>query len=1039
MATPNTLPRPGVKVFTEFRNVTPTLVTPQMPACVMGVAKEIVEAVLNDGTLNSDALLALPARVEFPFVSTPFQYTTLGGLTLQLRVNNGPTQTITFPAAPANPTVEEVKAYIDSLAIVGLLVDIETSGAQKRIVLRTVATGPFASLAVVGGTSLTVLNLRGASYTEVGRGGYNNYFKANFGLPNYPDPRDNLEELTIDYETVRVFMATGGGAFFEVDRDGTFLRGATAAVTVVDDGDGDNLSPYLSFVSQNFTDGPAVLTGTVDWTTLAYPGDFGVLTLQVLIDGTAVVVTFASPADAAAAIAALNTQLSAAVPGTTAVLNGSNQPVITSPTSGPGSSVEIGGTGTINEATIGLAIGSYAAGRRSRARHQGSVDLTGITYGAGGPFAGAGLSLIMSFDGEAEQTLIIDSSVANAAALVTAINAKWQVPSGQPVASLNGGNQLVLRSPNTQGGDESVIRISALSTALATLGLTAGRYAGNPYAPEIGDEVYGDGVRLGTITEVAPAGQVARLRLDTEFLLTRTWVNFYIRALSLLGPQSATRPSSDVYVDASSGEVLVKHELFRSPAGIPTAAVDLGLYLGFTALRRDVSAAGANANLLRIGDLTVLEDQLSPVNPENPLGLGMYFAMLNAPGLESFGLGVGEASDDEVFGTLDAWAEAFEFIESKDVYAIAPLTHATEVADLADAHVTAMSDPEIGLERCVFFNPTRPTRNANTLIGSGSLGNSTGGVSTFDTGLANLPALLAAAGFPAPPYDIDDRIFLRLDDDTNNYLVVSVSGSIVTVSTGALAAGTSEDNADGFYFDGASPAFATAIVDRPFSIFVRGAPLANLTEEAIAYAAVPQGYRNRRMIFVTPDQARATIDGLEQAIDGFYICAALAGRTASKNPSDPLTEVGIRGFTGLIGATDRYGEIQYRIMDGGGLWNMFHEATGQPIKTRHQLTSDMTTIETREFSILTALDFVAKFYRAGLRNFIGRQNITANLLSSLSTTCEGLNNFLTSQGVLATCKTQRLVQDSAQPDAVLVDLLCGVLYPCNEIKVTLIV
>ena len=67
-----------------------------------------------------------------------------------------------------------------------------------------------------------------------------------------------------------------------------------------------------------------------------------------------------------------------------------------------------------------------------------------------------------------------------------------------------------------------------------------------------------------------------------------------------------------------------------------------------------MSAAGTNSYLLRIGDLTTLETQLSPINPENPLGLGMYFALLNAPGLETAGLGIGESSVDEPFGTLSA-------------------------------------------------------------------------------------------------------------------------------------------------------------------------------------------------------------------------------------------------------------------------------------------------------------------------------------------------------------------------------------------------
>jgi hypothetical protein len=924
MATP-TLPRPGVKVFTEFRTVSPNLIIPQMPACVIGVAKEIVEAVLNDGSLNSSALLSLPARIEFPYVTSA--YTALGTQTLLISVNNGPTRTLTFPGT--NPTVAEVKAYIDGLAITGLAVDIEEKGTQSRIVLRTNTSGDFASIAVMSGTALTTLDLPGAGYKAVGRGGYNNYFAANIGLPSYPDPRSNLDELDIDYSTVRVFAATGGGLFVEVKSDESFLRGATAAVTVFDDGDGDNVSPYMTFAGQDFTTAAA-----------------------------AAVVT-------------------------------------------------------------------------------GTADMTAITYGAAGDFDPQ-LSLIMSVDGGPEQTLLLTSSLANAAAVVAAINALWEVPSGAPVASLSG-NFLRLTSQNTNGGRESTIRISSSSTALSVLGLTAALTEGSPQPPAVGDEVWVDGVRVGLITEVAPAGVATRLRLDVESLLTFTGVNFTIRALGLAGAQTSTRPSADLVVDSQSGEVLVKAGLFRTPAGVPTLAASYGLYLGFTAVRRDVSAAGSNATILRIGSLTDLEAQLSPINPENPLGLGMYFAMLNATGIETQGIGVSEISDDEPYGTVTAWAEAFEFVESKDVYAIAPLTHDMTVADLADAHVTAMSDPEAALERMVFFNPSRPSRQANTLVASGSLGNSTGGVSTFDTGIANLPALLAAAGFPAPPYDIDDRVVLKLDDDTNNYLVTGVAGSIVTVSTGALAAGTDEDNTDGYYFDGASPAFADPIVDRPFTVFVRGAELANLTEEAIAYAAIPQGYENRRMVFTTPDKAKATIDGLEQIIEGFYVCAALAGKTSSKLPQDPLTEVGIRGFTGVVGATDRYGEIQYRIMDGGGLWSMYQEAAGQSIKTRHQLTSDMSSIERREFSILTALDFGAKFIRASLRNFIGRFNLTTNVQDAISVNMEAITSFLVTNGVFRSFRVTRMAQSEDSPDRLLLDCAVGVWYPLNEIYATLVV
>ena len=892
-------------------------------------------------------------------------------------------------------------------------------------------------LEISGGTAIPApLSTIAVGQKTVGRDNYNNFFQFLASINDYPDPRSNLAELDIDFDTVRVFLDLGGGNFAEVLRTESFLRGAASAVTVVDDGDGDNLSPFIEMAAEDFTDASAVLTGTVDWTGLTYPGDFGVLTLDVEIDGTPVTVTWASPVDENAAIATLNTQLDAAVSGTTAVLVG-GFPVITSPTTGPGSSVEIFGTGTISNATIGLANGAFAQGSPATARASGDVDLSGLTYGAAGDFDPA-LQLILSVDGGDFQTIVLDSSLADENAVVTAINA----PFVGTVASLDDANQLVLTSLNAFGGEESVVRVDPNSTALTTLGLdTAGGsffstevVSGTPYAPDVGDQVVVDGVTIGTITEVASGGNLNRLRLDTELLLTFTGTQWIINALGLdNSAATALRPSSNLQVDPDSGAIVIKHEQVRDAAGNVTAANRL-VYVGYNALRLDVSPAGEGFNLLRFGDLTTLQTDLSPVDTQNPLALGLFFALLNAPGLEVTGVGVSDVSDTEPDGTLVAYTEAFEFLESKDVYAVAPMTHDLNVGRVAQLHVNEMSDPENAGERVTFLNPDKPTRNANTLIASGATANSTGGVSTIDTGVANLPALVAAAGLGAGPYTISDNLFIELENDTNAYLITSISGSVVTVSTGVLAG-----NDDAFYFEGGPPAFAAAIVDRPFTVAIRGAVLANLTEEAIAYAAIAQGFADRRVVATTPDTAIATIDGLSQAIEGYYIAAALCGLTSSKNPQDPLTNVDITGFDGLIGATDRYGEAQYKIMDGGGLWSTFQPVDGQPITTRHQLATDMSTIEKREFSITTAVDFAAKFIRNGLRNFIGRFNITGQVQDSISITLDGLGAFLVSQGVFSSFTVNRIAQSETQPDRLEIDVTVGILYPLNEIQLRLII
>jgi hypothetical protein len=1039
-----TIPKPGVKVIQEFQAVSPTIAVPTLPACILGVANQVVEAVDDTGALGSDALLALPARLFTPFTST--LYTALDTKTLIFRVNNGAAQTVTFdtgadvPSGGADLSPAEVAADITAAEIPGIVAEVEDDGSLARVSIRTTSTGQFASLEVTGGTGVpTPLSTLSVGQKEVGADAYNNFFKLLFGVADYPDPRDNLDELTIDYETVRVFVDLGAGSFKEVLRTETFLQGDTSAVTVVDDGDGDNLSPFLAFASAGFTDAAASVTGVVDWSTLTggIGGDWGVLILEVVIDGTPITITFADPADETAAIGQLNTQLDAGLAGTTAVLNGSDQPVITSPTTGTGSSVLILGTGTISNATIGLAAGAYGAGSPSNGRGYGTVVLSGLTYGPAGTFDPA-LLLRLSVDGGTYQDVTLDSGMADELALIAEINGVM----GATVASITADGFLVLTSPDANGGAESTVRVDPASTALTVLGLdvpggsfeTVNSVSGNPFAPEVGDTVWVDGILLGEITEVASGGNVDRLRMDSEQLLTFTGAQWYIQAKDLDNePSTATRPSSDLQVDGTTGAVVVKHELIRDAAGAVTTAIK-NAYLGYTALRLDVGPRGEDFTLLRFGSTTELEDALAPIDTQNPLGLGLFFALLNAPGLEVTGAGVPENSETEPDGTLTGYTETFEFLESKDVYAMAPLTHDLNVGAVAELHVDEMSDPENGLERVVFLNPDRPTRNANTLIASGATGNSTGAVSTFDTGVANLPALLAAAGLGAGPYTIADDLFLEMENDTDKYLILSVSGSVVTVNAIALVG-----NDDDFYYEDGAPAFPDPIVDRPFTVAVRGAVVANLTEEAIAYAALAQGFANRRVVMTTPDQAKASIDGLEQIIDGYYMNAALAGLTSSKNPQDPLTNVDITGFTGVIGGTDRYGEAQLKIMDGGGLWNIFQEADGQPIRTRHQLTTDMSSVQVREFSITTAVDFVAKFVRGGLRNFIGRFNITTNVQDAISITLDGLGAFMISQGVLSSFTVNRIAQSETQPDKLEIDVTLGVLFPLNEIQVRLII
>jgi hypothetical protein len=151
-------------------------------------------------------------------------------------------------------------------------------------------------------------------------------------------------------------------------------------------------------------------------------------------------------------------------------------------------------------------------------------------------------------------------------------------------------------------------------------------------------------------------------------------------------------------VDENTGTLRVKGEQYRETDGDAVTAGPLAMYLAYTALRRDVSPDSTDFTLLSYGSTTTLADELGPLDTQNPLGFGMYIALLNATGFVVKGLGVSAASDTEPDGTLSAYVEAFEFLESKDVYAIVPLTHDSTVGQIAQAHVDAMSEPDQAME-----------------------------------------------------------------------------------------------------------------------------------------------------------------------------------------------------------------------------------------------------------------------------------------------------------------------------------------------------
>jgi len=124
-------------------------------------------------------------------------------------------------------------------------------------------------------------------------------------------------------------------------------------------------------------------------------------------------------------------------------------------------------------------------------------------------------------------------------------------------------------------------------------------------------------------------------------------------------------------------------------------------------------------------------------------------------------------------------------------------------------------------------------------------------------------------------------------------------------------------------------------------------------------------------------------------------------------------------------------------MAAGGTYIVVQDTPTAPLIARMALTTDMTSVETRTDSITKVVDFTAKFLRRMLRSFIGRFNITQGFLDSLSSVAQGGLGFLVENGVLIGGTLNNIIQDEANPDSVLVDVLIDPPYPCNYIRITL--
>jgi len=155
-------------------------------------------------------------------------------------------------------------------------------------------------------------------------------------------------------------------------------------------------------------------------------------------------------------------------------------------------------------------------------------------------------------------------------------------------------------------------------------------------------------------------------------------------------------------------------------------------------------------------------------------------------------------------------------------------------------------------------------------------------------------------------------------------------------------------------------------------------------------------------------------------------------------PEQPFTNLPLSGLSKTLGSQDYYNNAQLNTMAGGGAYILTQKSPAAPIVSRHQVTTNVTSIAKRELSITRAVDYSAKFVRSGLEPYIGRNNITPAFLKLFNSVLVAQGLFLVRAGVLNDFKVSSVKVEATAPDTILADVEILVKYPVNYIKIQLI-
>lgn len=207
----------------------------------------------------------------------------------------------------------------------------------------------------------------------------------------------------------------------------------------------------------------------------------------------------------------------------------------------------------------------------------------------------------------------------------------------------------------------------------------------------------------------------------------------------------------------------------------------------------------------------------------------------------------------------------------------------------------------------------------------------------------------------------------------------------------------------------------------------------NITDSAtlITYAT---GLNDKRCVLVVPGSVNI-YNGFTnsiEAVDSTFVAAALSGILSSSQIQAPITNRRITGFDSLPAAS-KYAESQKNSLATNGC--LIIESRGSALVVRHGLTSNTTTLESQEISVVRETDYMLSTLRSSLQSIFIGGVIDPTTVSSIRAVSESILDSLVSDNAIYGYKDLKVRQNPDTSTQIDVKFAFQPIYPLNYLVI----